>query len=85
MHRWMDSIHGMGWGGGLMMFIFWVLAILAVFFLFRLVMGRGDSPRGRSSGGTAFPGETALDILKKRYAAGEITREEYERIRKDLE
>jgi len=28
--------------------------------------------------------ETALDILKKRYARGEITKEEYETIKRDL-
>jgi putative membrane protein len=29
--------------------------------------------------------ETALDVLKKRYAAGEISREEYLEMRRDLE
>lgn len=37
--------------------------------------------------GGLFPGtpETPLEILKKRYARGEITREEYYTVKKDLE
>lgn len=30
-------------------------------------------------------GQTALEILKARYADGKITREEYEQVRRDLE
>ena len=42
---------------------------------------RGGSPRGHDRGSGA---ESPLDILMRRYAAGEISREQYEQMRKDL-
>jgi putative membrane protein len=60
-----------GWGGALMG-VLWVAVIALVVYL----IVRGQSSK---------PPETPLDILKKRYARGEISREEFERMRKDLE
>ena len=67
---------GMGWTMGVGMIIFWVLVIIAVVCLIRY-LGRGQ-PREEK-------GETPLDILKKRYARGEITKEQFDRTKKDLE
>ncbi len=58
-------------GGGLFMV---VLLVLIVFLMFRF-SGRG---------GASAPGESALDILKKRYARGEIGREDFERMKQNL-
>ena len=71
---------GMGFGGGmgfgwLFFFIFWLLVILGVVYSIKMLMGRG---------GSALPVDTPLDILKKRYARGEISREEFERMRQDI-
>lgn len=76
---------GGGWswiwmiGGTLMMLLFWG-GLLALVFL--AVRGFGTGSRDRTQR-TSEP--TALEILKARYARGEITREEYEQIRRDLE
>jgi putative membrane protein len=40
--------------------------------------------RDSSRAATAPPAETALDLLKKRYARGEIGRDEFEEKRRDL-
>jgi putative membrane protein len=54
--------------------LFWVFLILCALYLMRRF-------RERISGGQV---ERPLDILKRRYARGEITRQEYERTKKDL-
>jgi putative membrane protein len=76
---------GLGWGswllGGLMMLFLWGGIIALVFFAIRAFPSSGSRVVSKQTGG----GESALDILKKRYARGEITKEEYETIRGDLE
>ncbi len=77
MHDWMP---GMGWGvGHLFMIAFWILVILGIGFLFMALMSRG------SEGAASQEKEPALEMLKKRYARGEINKEEFEEKRKDLE
>ncbi len=67
-----------GWGMGfewLFMFIFWILVILGIVYLAKLIIGAEKKKAG----------ETALDILKTRYAKGEISKEEFEEKRKAIE
>ena len=75
----MCSWFGGPWfGGGIfMMIIFWALVIAGGVALFRVLV------RGNSNGGT-LPTNSALEILKQRYAKGEISREEFERMTQDL-
>jgi putative membrane protein len=71
----------MGYGfGGMIMMLMWILFILIVgMVLYALVRGKRITPFGIP------PGETALDILKKRYAKGEIKKEEFEQMKRDLQ
>ena len=75
----MDWGHGMGWFGFVMMGVFWILIIVAIIFAIRwlVVSSRGGSHSQKSE-------ETALEILKKRYARGEINKEEFEEKKRDL-
>lgn len=60
--------------------LFWVLVIACIVWLVITLMQR-------SGGAPALgmpPRETPLDILKARYAKGEITKEQFEGMKKDL-
>jgi putative membrane protein len=65
---------GMGLFGGIMMLLFWAAIILLVVWAVRSVF-----PSQRQS-----EHESAVEILKRRYAAGEISQAEYEQARKAL-
>ncbi|HIE56559.1 MAG TPA: SHOCT domain-containing protein [Chromatiaceae bacterium] len=70
--------HWFGFGGGIMWLV-WILIILAVVWVIRSAVSpdRGKSPPSQQ--------DSALEILKARYARGEITAEEYQRMRRELE
>jgi putative membrane protein len=79
---------GWGWGmhpgmmrgfGLLFMLVFWVLIVFLIILLIRRLLSSGTTK-------TASPPqeESALEILKKRYARSEIDKEEFEAKKKDL-
>lgn len=69
-----------GWFGMIFMFVFWVLVVVGLVFLIKWLIqatkGEKDVPSGKSK---------AIDILKERYAKGEINKEEFEKIKRDLQ
>lgn len=69
---WYNNYPFMHGFGGIFMLLFWVLLIVIVVYLVK---------RGLSDSGG---GESAEDILKKRYARGEISKEEFDRMKKDI-
>ena len=68
-----------GFGGLFMWIVFVVLIVLAIYFVVQVSKVRGPSPP------PGPPSETPLDILKKRYARGEITKDQFDNMKKDLE
>jgi putative membrane protein len=76
----------MGWWmlwGGLMMVLFWGAIIALIVWAVQAVVRREPSATNVPQTGPAT--RTALDIVKERYAHGEVSREEFEQIRRDLE
>jgi len=66
---------GYGYGGGFMWFIVLILVGVGIYFLLKVYKSKGSEG--------PFT-ETPSDILKQRYAKGEIDKEEFERKKKDL-
>lgn len=70
-----------GWmmgGMGLLSILFWALIIACVVLFVRWLSER-------NGGGKTSPAESPLDILKKRYAKGEIDRETFEKMKQDMD
>lgn len=87
---------GYGFGGGVMllmmvfMAIFWILLLVGTFFIVRGLMDSGAMGQGppkvnhKPKKGEEFV-ETAVDVLKKRYALGEIDKKEFDEKKRELE
>lgn len=72
--------HNFFWNGMWFGWIFWVVVIVLI--IWAIVNGskRNQYPANQ------FPvNETPLDILKKRYVRGEITKEQFDQMKKDIE
>jgi putative membrane protein len=77
--RWDMGYHMMGGGMGIIMIIFWIVLIGA---LILLVSGVINSIRGTQQNEDDL--RNPLEILKQRYARGEIDKAEYEDKRRSL-
>ena len=77
MYEWHWEMHPMwwwGWGMMAMMFLFWVLFIVGLIVGIRWLVGKGKEQKQ----------DSALEILRQRYARGEINKDEFEARRRDL-
>ena len=77
-HGWHNGWMTGGGGMGIIMLIFWIMVIAAIVLLILgAVSSRGPLVRNDKEA-------PAMDILKQRYAQGEIDRETYEAMKKEL-
>jgi len=65
-----------GFMGGFM-WIFWIAVIVGLFFLIKWIVQQSKPVEQKHD-------ENSLDILKRRYARGEIDGNEYEQKKKDI-
>ena len=80
MGPWMMEYGGMGWFGMIFMMLFWGLIIVGLVLLIKwLIQTTSAKTRSMEEGASK-----AMNILKERFAQGEITRDEFESMKKDL-
>ncbi len=72
----MSGDFGMGFGG-IFMWLFWILGIAIIVWAVVIMAGGRKKPSAKQ--------KTALDILKERYAKGEIDHQEFARKKKVLD
>jgi putative membrane protein len=72
MHQWLWGAWGLGMM--LMMLVFWGLVIAAIVLGIRWLAGQTHGPRS----------DRALEVLRERYARGEIGKDEFEAKKRDL-
>jgi putative membrane protein len=75
MHDW--GMMNWGWGGMIFQLLFWLILIGVIIWGVKSISERNQKSTRSSEG-------SALDILKKRYARGEIDKKEFEQKKKDL-
>lgn len=74
---WGPMMHyGFGYGGMFMWIIFLIVIGLLIYFIVQSQKTKGQMPTQH---------ESPLDILKRRYAKGEISKEDFDRMKRDLE
>ncbi len=71
----MDGNGMMGGGYWILGLIFWILVIIGLVLLIKYLWEGSGAKRGE---------ESALEILRKKYARGEISKEEFEEKKKDV-
>lgn len=79
LYEWHWEMHPLwwwSWGIGMMamMFLFWVLFIIGLIVGIRWLLGKGKEQKQ----------DSAIEILRQRYARGEINKEEFESKKRDL-
>lgn len=77
MHNWnsVDWAYGGGFIMGLGMLLIWLIPLGLVFALVMYLNNQNKAPK---------PPETAIELLEKTYARGEITRDEFLQKKEDL-
>jgi putative membrane protein len=88
MMGWGNQGYGMwgtgGFGGMIMMIFFWAVIIVGAILIFRYFTGGHGGISAGQGVGQISRGQDAMEILRERYAKGEIDTEEFEERKRTL-
>lgn len=86
-YGWPYGMNGYGYGGWLPDLIIWIVIIVAVIALIKFLTRHDDHYRRGMKHmleENTEDGDSAMDILKERYVKGEISKKEFEEMKKDI-
>jgi putative membrane protein len=78
MYHYGPMMNGNDWGWGIFMMVFWLIALVVVAVVVMHLLREHNHHTGH------IQKSDPLDIVKERYAKGEITKEQFEQLKKDL-
>ena len=78
MYYYGPMMNGNDWGWSIFMMFFWIVFLVLICVVIMRVL------RGHDHHTYHNHGSDPLDIAKERYAKGEITKEQFEQLKKDL-
>jgi putative membrane protein len=64
-------------GGWIMMLVFWALVIIGIVALVRYLSDRPGAPQQKEA-------EAPLEVLRRRYATGELTKEQFDEMKRNV-
>ncbi|MFW6266118.1 MAG: SHOCT domain-containing protein [Halanaerobiales bacterium] len=77
-----------GWGGGIMMALLWVVIVLGIVYIVKSAVNDKNFPQRknieRDNSDIKENNSSAIEIARRRYAHGEIDKEEFNQIIRDL-
>ena len=66
----------MGWGSGIGMIAFWIIIIVVIVVIVKMLSSKSKETKEK---------ENPIQIINRRYANGELSKEEFDSMKKDLE
>lgn len=79
------NVYGHGWGMMVAMFLFWALVLGAGLWLLARLFPTAWTPKTQEHDGPAVVTDPAVQVVRQRYASGEISKSEYEEVLRTLE